>query len=118
MKLVISVASLFVVVTACTTSQSAAPHAPRVMTHEEAEAEKAGAHEGEPGESEADERHEQESAAKTRDVVDADGVVRRGQALSAMEATPVSTAIAKAAELEGKHVKLAGTVNSVCAKAG
>lgn len=89
----------------CATNKPAAPVAARA------------AEGGEAGETEADEEHER-VASSDRDKADADGVVRRGQPLSASEAVPVSAAIAKAAELDGKKVKLAGTVAQVCAKRG
>ena len=88
-----------------------APPAPAMvdMHHEE---------HGEAGESEADEEHERVASAD-RDKADADGIVRRGQPLTAsLEATPVSAAIAKAKDLDGKRVKLTGKVAQVCAKSG
>jgi len=69
-------------------------------------------------EEEEHERHEAEMA-KGRDQVDADGVVRRGNPLTAsLEATPVSVAVAKAKDLDGKTVKLTGKVADVCSKMG
>ena len=53
-----------------------------------------------------------------RDQVDADGVVRRGAALDDAEAMTVAEAYANAADLDGQTVKLAGTVDAVCAKKG
>jgi hypothetical protein len=54
-----------------------------------------------------------------RDAVDADGVARRGVALSKdAPAVPVAVAFAKSKELQGKTVKVAGTVDAVCAKKG
>jgi hypothetical protein len=50
--------------------------------------------------------------------VDADGVVRRGKALSEAKALTVSDVYAKADELAGKTVKVSGTVASVCRKKG
>lgn len=53
-----------------------------------------------------------------RERVDADGVVRRGAKLSEGAALTVSEAAAKAKELDGKVVKVAGTVESVCQPMG
>lgn len=53
-----------------------------------------------------------------RNQVDADGVVRRGEALSAERPLQVSECVAKADALAGKRVKVEGTVTSVCAKKG
>lgn len=53
-----------------------------------------------------------------RDAADADGVVRRGAALSKDAPIPVAAAYEKAAALDGKPVKVAGKVESVCAKKG
>lgn len=54
----------------------------------------------------------------TRDAVDPDGVVRRGEALSGAEAITVAQALASAEGLAGKTVKLTGPVGTVCAKKG
>lgn len=53
-----------------------------------------------------------------REQVDDDGVVRRGEALTAGEPLPVGDALAKAKELDGKSVKVTGVVDQVCAKKG
>lgn len=53
-----------------------------------------------------------------RDQVDADGVVRRGRPLDAGDALSISEAYAQAESLNGTTVKLAGTVDAVCAKKG
>jgi hypothetical protein len=53
-----------------------------------------------------------------REVVDADGVVRRGTVLSSDPALTVSEAAAKSGDLDGKVVKLTGTVDSVCQPMG
>jgi len=59
------------------------------------------------------------AAGTDREAVDADGVVRRGTALtSTLAAMPVSSAFAKAKELDGQKVKLTGKVQSVCTKMG
>ena len=63
-----------------------------------------------------------EAAAATpakvdRETVDADGIVRRGTLTAAAPLT-VSEATAKAAELDGKSVKITGTVESVCQPMG
>jgi len=52
-----------------------------------------------------------------RETVDADGIVRRGTLTAAAPLT-VSEATAKAAELDGKTVKITGTVESVCQPMG
>lgn len=60
-----------------------------------------------------------DAPAVDREQVDADGVVRRGSALTAaLEVLPVSVAIAKAKELDGKKVKLRGIVTSACQPQG
>ena len=57
--------------------------------------------------------------AVDRETVDADGVVRRGTPLTPdLETLPVSLAVAKAKELDGKKVKLTGKVESVCQPMG
>lgn len=53
-----------------------------------------------------------------RERVDADGIARRGKPLSAETALTVSEAAAKAKELDGKTIKVAGTVESVCQPMG
>lgn len=53
-----------------------------------------------------------------REVVDADGVVRRGVALSGEPTLTVAEAAAKSAELDGKVIKLTGKVDSVCQPMG
>lgn len=68
-----------------------------------------------PGESHADHA----KGAVDRETVDADGVVRRGSPLTPdLESLPVSVAVAKAKELDGKKVKLTGKVESVCQPMG
>lgn len=52
-----------------------------------------------------------------RETVDADGIVRRGTLTAAAPLT-VSEATQKAAELDGKSVKISGTVESVCQPMG
>lgn len=65
------------------------------------------------------EHHEHGKGAVDRETVDADGVVRRGTPLTPdLEATPVSVAVGKAKELDGKKVKLTGKVESVCQPMG
>jgi hypothetical protein len=49
---------------------------------------------------------------------DDDGVVRRGETLSATRALPVSECIAQADALSGKSVKIEGTVSKVCTVKG
>lgn len=53
-----------------------------------------------------------------RETVDADGIVRRGTKLSDLTAITVSEATSKAAELDGKLVKVSGKVESVCQPMG
>ncbi len=53
-----------------------------------------------------------------RETVDADGIVRRGDKLSADAALTAAEVAAKAKELDGKTVKLTGTVDSVCQPMG
>lgn len=53
-----------------------------------------------------------------RETVDADGIVRRGDKLSADVAMTAAEVAAKAKELDGKTVKLTGTVDSVCQPMG
>lgn len=53
-----------------------------------------------------------------RDQVDADGVIRRGAKLSDLTALTVSDASTKAAEIDGKLVKITGKVESVCQPMG
>lgn len=53
-----------------------------------------------------------------RDQVDPDGVVRRGEALTAGAPLELSAALQQAKDLDGKSVKVAGTVDQVCAKKG
>jgi hypothetical protein len=54
-----------------------------------------------------------------RETVDPDGVVRRGLPLSPdLENLTVAAAFEKAKELEGKSVKITGTVESVCQPMG
>jgi hypothetical protein len=53
-----------------------------------------------------------------REQTDPDGVVRRGAQLSAGEALSIAQAFEQAKTLNGKTVKLTGTVKSVCAKKG
>lgn len=52
-----------------------------------------------------------------RETVDADGIVRRGTLTAAAPLT-VSEATRKAAELDGKSVKISGAVESVCQPMG
>lgn len=53
-----------------------------------------------------------------REQVDADGVVRRGDQLTAQSPLSVVAALEQAKALDGKSVKVAGTVDQVCAKKG
>jgi hypothetical protein len=53
-----------------------------------------------------------------RDQIDADGVVRRGMALSPAAPMSIGEVLAQADTLAGKSVKVTGTVASVCAKKG
>lgn len=53
-----------------------------------------------------------------RDTADADGVVRRGEPLSAAKVLTVEEAFANAKALAGQSVKVQGKVASVCAKKG
>ena len=53
-----------------------------------------------------------------RDQVDPDGVVRRGEALSKEKPLLVSECVVKADQLNGKSVKVEGTVVNVCVKKG
>jgi Domain of unknown function (DUF4920) len=62
---------------------------------------------------------EHAKASGDREAVDADGVVRRGKALTAGgDVVTVSMAAEKAAELSGKNIKLSGKVESVCQTMG
>ena len=54
----------------------------------------------------------------TRDDVDHDGVVRRGDALPKADPMTVSAVMNDAATLNGKSVTVKGTVEQVCAKKG
>ncbi|MEQ9501691.1 MAG: DUF4920 domain-containing protein [Deltaproteobacteria bacterium] len=54
----------------------------------------------------------------TREHIDDDGVVRRGEKLSPREHLSVALTMAKLSELEGKPVKVTGTVGKVCVKKG
>lgn len=53
-----------------------------------------------------------------REQVDEDGVVRRGEKLTAAPTVEVTAAFERAKELNGKSVKVEGTVDQVCAKKG
>ena len=53
-----------------------------------------------------------------RDQIDADGIVRRGIALSPASALSVGECVAKADGLAGQRVKVTGTVDKVCEKKG
>ena len=67
----------------------------------------------------AHDEHEKHGAGVDRETVDADGVVRRGTPLTPdLEVTPVSVAVTKAKDLDGKKVKLTGKVSDVCSKMG
>ena len=55
---------------------------------------------------------------KDRNQVDPDGIVRRGEALSKSTAITVSNVMAQATKLDGKAVKVTGTVGRVCGKSG
>jgi hypothetical protein len=57
-------------------------------------------------------------SAAQREDVDADGVVRRGDALSAAPALTVADVFAQAEALNGKVVKVSGEVSKVCQKSG
>jgi hypothetical protein len=79
-----------------------------------------------PAETTADPHHGAETKAAAevaakpvdRETVDADGMVRRGEKLSAEAALTAAEVAAKAKELDGKTVKLTGTVDSVCQPMG
>lgn len=58
------------------------------------------------------------STPGTRDDVDEDGVVRRGAPLSATKGVSVAEALTNVAELDGKPVKVRGTVGKICEKKG
>lgn len=58
------------------------------------------------------------SRPETRDQIDPDGIIRRGVALSADPAKPLSEIVKAAAGLDGKPVKLTGRVESVCQRKG
>ncbi len=53
-----------------------------------------------------------------REYVDTDGVVRRGESLSSGPSLSVNDVVTKAASLDGKVVKVTGTVGRVCGKSG
>ena len=55
---------------------------------------------------------------KDRDHVDPDGIVRRGEILSQGDALSVSAVMAQAESLDGRTVKVTGTVGRVCGKSG
>jgi hypothetical protein len=54
----------------------------------------------------------------TRDHKDADGVVRRGEKLTDAATLSVDDCLTKATSLNGKMVKVEGTIDQVCAKKG
>ncbi len=54
----------------------------------------------------------------TREQVDADGVIRRGTTLTSTAAMTVPSVFSKAKDLNGKPVKVSGTVEQVCAVKG
>lgn len=54
----------------------------------------------------------------TRDQVDSDGVVRRGEPLGDAERWPVDEVIARASELDGQTLAITGEVGAVCSKKG
>ena len=58
------------------------------------------------------------STPETRDQVDEDGVVRRGDPLESTDVLTVSALIAQAGALDGKRVTVRGEVTEVCAKKG
>jgi hypothetical protein len=67
----------------------------------------------------AEEEEHHAKASVDRETVDTDGVVRRGTPLTPdLETVPVSLAVAKAKDYDGKKIKLAGKVESVCARMG
>ena len=53
-----------------------------------------------------------------RDHVDPDGIVRRGESLSAAKVHTVADVMAGAQKLDGRLVKVTGTVGKVCRKSG
>lgn len=55
---------------------------------------------------------------KDRDYVDADGVVRRGEPVSKGTPLTVESVMKQASTLDGKLVKVTGTVGKVCSKSG
>lgn len=65
----------------------------------------------------ANDAHPQDQKTE-RERVDADGIARRGKPLSAEATMTVAEAAAKAKDLDGKSVKIAGTVESVCQPMG
>ena len=117
-RLVALAPAVGVVVLAATLGcQRATDHIAAVAAHLGEHMEQASAAHATPGH-DADE-HEHGAAAGDRDKVDADGVVRRGQALTAsLATTPVAVAIASAKDLDGKRVKLTGKVSDVCSRMG
>ena len=56
--------------------------------------------------------------AQDRDYVDPDGIVRRGEAMSTGPSLSVASIMDKAQDLDGKLVKVTGTVGKVCSKSG
>ena len=62
--------------------------------------------------------HGEQAAKVDREQVDADGVVRRGPPMARGEILPVSVASQQAKALDGKHVTITGTVESVCQPMG
>ncbi|MBM4279788.1 MAG: DUF4920 domain-containing protein [Deltaproteobacteria bacterium] len=117
MRAIAVVPSLFVAVSVVGCSTPAPAGSP-----EGAVATVAHADEGKGESCEADKKSEppvQQAAAKPdRDQVDADGVIRRGAKLSEGAALTVVDAVAKAADLDGKNVKITGRVDSVCQAMG
>ena len=53
-----------------------------------------------------------------RDHVDADGIVRRGNALSGTQSMTVGAIMERASSLDGQTVKVTGEVGRVCSKSG
>lgn len=61
---------------------------------------------------------EKGTSPETRGQVDADGVIRRGTAITKSEPMDVPSVFTKAKDLDGKPVKVSGTVDQVCAVKG
>lgn len=105
MKMRNLLSTLFVVVAACSTKQEpAAETKAAVKTEAPAEVKPVAEAKG--------------TNPESRNQVDADGIVRRGAAVSADKEMSVAETLANVATLSGKTVKVTGKVENVCVKKG